>query len=99
MIDQGMDHVHRVMEREPSEIDLGRENFIVTSMEVRQDTRSWIHDDEMMEGAEETTGGQGRELFQPLRDNHLAVADVDTTDEHVKTLCDKGGVKVAEFRD
>ena len=44
----------------------------------------------MMKGAEESNGGHCRELFQPLRNHRLAVADVDAPDEYVETIHNKG---------
>ena len=53
------------------------EDFVVTSLEVCQGTRSWIHGYEMVEGTKKSIDGRRRELSQPLHDHHLAVLDTD----------------------
>ena len=98
-IDQGMHHGHCGVERESREIDLGGKNLVVASVEVYQNARSRVHDHEMVEGAEETTGRHRRELLKPLQNEHLVIADVDATDEDAETIYNEGRVKVAQFWD
>ena len=83
---QIVDRRHRRMERETGKIDMGWENGVVASMEVCQDTRSRVHDGEIVESVEEAGGGYHCELLQPLHNHHLATADIDTTDEDIETV-------------
>ena len=94
---QSVDLGHCRMKLETREIDLGRKNVAVTSLEVRQDARSWIRDREMMKGKEETAGRRCRELFQPLNSHHLAISDINASDEHVETIHNEGGVDADKF--
>ena len=98
LIDQTVDLGHRVVERESPEIGPERKNPVVPLAEVCKDARSRIHDQKMIEGAEKTHGGHCREFLQPLDNHHLAIADINTTDEYTKTIRNEGGVKVGEYR-
>jgi hypothetical protein len=95
---QRVDLGHCGIKWETREIGLGGESFVVTSLEIFQGSRSWFTGCEMMEGTEETIGGRCRELFQPLDDHHLAVADTDAPDEYGETIYNEGGVEVGKIR-
>ena len=94
---QSVDHGHRRVEGETGEIDVGGEKGVVASVELCQDTGSWVHDGEIVEGFEETSGGRYRELPKPLRNHRLAIADTNTPNEDVETIQNDGRVEVAKF--
>ena len=77
-------------------INVGREYLVVLSLEVYEVTRSWIRGREMVKGTEESIGRYCRQLFKPLNDPHLAIADTDPPDEYVETIYNEGRVKVGE---
>ena len=83
---QSVDLCHCGIEWEICEINPGRKNLVVTSLEVCEGTRSWICGCEIMKGAEETVCGYCRKLFKSLYDHHLAFGDIYTPDEYVKTI-------------
>ena len=91
-----MDLCHGGLERKIREIDLGRENLVVLSPEVRKEKRSWIRSCEMAKGAEESIGRRRCEMFQPLQNRHLAIADIDTPPKYVETVHNESGVKLAK---
>ena len=98
LTDENIDRNHCVTEREAREIDLRREIPVVAPAEVFQDTRSWVHDQYVMKGTEETPGGQCGKLFQPPHDHYFVVDKVCATDEDVETVHGEGGVKTREVR-
>ena len=96
--DQSVDLRHRGMERQTREINFGRKNLIVTSLEVRNKTRSRIHGHKVVKSTEETTGRPCRKLFRSLYNHHLAAADIDASSEYVETSDNEIGVEVGELR-
>ena len=88
---------HRELEGKTCEIELGRENVVITSLEVCKSARSWIGGREIVKGTEETTGGDLCKLFRPLDDHHLVVANADAPDECVKTMCDEGRAEASKL--
>ena len=93
-----MNHGHRGVKWEASEVDLGGEQCVVALVEIRQDARSWIYNCEVMKCTEEATGGYLGEWLQPLHNHYLSIVDADATDENVETIYNNIGVKVAELQ-
>ena len=83
---QSVDVCHCGIEWDIREVNPGRKELVVTSLEVCKDTRSWIFGRKIMKGAEETIGGYCRKLFQSLQDHHLAVGGIYAPDEYVETI-------------
>ena len=62
-IDQRMDCGHRRIKRKSRKIDFSRKDSVVTPVELYEDARGRVHDHEIMDCAEETIGGDRRELI------------------------------------
>ena len=94
-----MDLLHCVIERKAPEIGIDREEPLISSAEVCQGTRGPIRVREVLKGPEKALDGHRGELFQPLHDGQLAVAEAYTSNEDVEAIRDKNGVKADEVRD
>jgi hypothetical protein len=52
----------------------------------------------MMKCTREAFGGNLRELFQPLHNSHLSVADADAPGEYIEAVKKEGGIEVCKVR-
>jgi hypothetical protein len=91
-IGQNVDHGHCGLERETIR-GPGMKNSGVAMAYVLKDSRSWVHDREVIKGAKETHGGHFCKLLRPLHGHHLAlvVVDYDMINEDIETTRDEGG--------
>jgi hypothetical protein len=91
-----MEYAQNMGRWESIEIGHEWENRNVSLADISKDPRVWIHEQEVWNRVETTNSGQCQKLLRPLHDHHLAIADVDTTDEDIETISNKGGVKFGE---